>query len=62
MVAVAGGVDVGGVDVGGVDVLGEVLLGRGSLAVGNVTGAPPLEQLVMATTINNNVNRARLLM
>jgi len=56
MVAVAGGVVVGGVDV-----LGEVLLGRGSLAVGNVTWPPPLEQLVMAPTINN-VIQARLVM
>jgi hypothetical protein len=61
MVAFAGGVEVGGVEVGGVDVLGGVLLPKGSLAVGNVTWAPPLEQLVVAATINN-VNQARLLM
>lgn len=61
MVAVAGGVDVGGVDVGGVDDVGDVLLRGGWEVVGNVTWTPPLEQLVMETTINS-VNQARLLM
>jgi hypothetical protein len=46
---------------GVVDVPGELLRPRGSVAVGNATGAPPLEQLVMETTINSG-NQARLLM